>query len=117
MEQLISKRVSVEQLLGKLQQEYSLVGRQDRYVDNVAAIHLANERSLCFCSWTGDRGIAATMSTNATILLCSQELPPEKFPTDGKTFIIVEKPRLAFIELAREFFVREEVDKIFININ
>lgn len=108
MEYLISRPVSVEELLAKLQQDYSLAGRRDRYVDNAAAIHLANESSLCFCSWTGERGIAAAASTDAATILCSPELPTASFPTDQKTFIIVERPRLAFVELAREFFVKEE---------
>lgn len=112
MEYLISRPVNIEELLAKLSQNYSLAGRRDRYVDNVAAIHQANERSLCFCSWTGERGIAAATATGATTILCSPELPTAMFPIDQKTFIVVERPRLAFVELARAFFVKGEEPEI-----
>lgn len=108
MEYLISRPVSVEELLAKLQQEYSVAGQRDRHVDNVAAIHLANERSLCFLTWTGDRGVDAAKSTGAAAILCSPELPVAALHTDQTTFIVVARPRLAFVELAREFFVNAE---------
>ena len=112
MEFAITKRVNIEELLSPLKGQYSLVGRRDRYVDHVAAIHSASDHSLCFCSWIGERAIAAVSSTNATTIVCSPELSLEKFSMDSKTFIVVPNPRLAFVQLARAFFVKEEAPAI-----
>jgi len=112
MEYLISKRVSVDELLDKLQQEYSLVGDRDQFVDNVAAIEFANDQSLCFLTWTGERGIKAAESTAAPVILCSSDLPEEALSQSRKTYIVVNNPRLAFAELEREFFIETPVPTI-----
>ncbi|MDA1129827.1 MAG: UDP-3-O-(3-hydroxymyristoyl)glucosamine N-acyltransferase, partial [Chloroflexi bacterium] len=58
--------------------------------------------------WTGERGIAAAVSTKSAVILCSPELNTDTLATDRQTFIVVARPRLAFVELARAFFVQED---------
>jgi len=89
-------RYNIDDITDVMTQDYTVTGVcREQTVDNIAAIDEANETSLSFCKDT-----SSLEKTKAAIVI----VPTGMVPNTDKTLIIVENPRLAFIEVMTAYF-------------
>jgi len=102
-------KLRTDELTEVITQDYTVVGVCHIYepmVDNVAPIDAANETSLSFC-----KDIDALEKTKAAIVIVSRDVAVDSWVPgkDNKVLIVVENPRLAFIEVMERYFKEEHV--------
>jgi len=83
----------------------NIVGTIERTITHPMPIHEADNNSvITFCSRIGAEGRELINSTNAGVILCSNDLDVSGLNIDEKTLIVVKTPRLTFLRLIQENF-------------
>ncbi len=82
---------------------HEIKGILQRKISNVKSIEEANESSLIWISSLNPEKQILAEKTSAHVIVCDNSIKVESLLRD-KTFIIVEKPRLAFIRIVQKFF-------------
>jgi len=84
----------------------TVIGPTERIITHPAPIQEAqDERAITFSRHGGAKGLQLIQDTKAGVVICKDDPPLGELATSGKTFIIVEKPRLSFLRLVRTLFV------------
>lgn len=96
--------VAVRTLVEALGMPYRIHGSADRQVERAAPIDRADAASVTFCSRAGEAGMALMRETAARVVICSEIEP---LADEGKTFIAVADPRLAFLRVVGRFFAEK----------
>ncbi|MBI0582827.1 MAG: UDP-3-O-(3-hydroxymyristoyl)glucosamine N-acyltransferase [Methanomassiliicoccus sp.] len=80
------------------------MGPKDRSVDGPSPIDTAGERSLTFCNRQGERGSKMLEATAAGIVITGREHEGLCRDLGGRTFVLVDDPRLAFARVLDRYF-------------
>jgi len=84
----------------------AVVGSTERVVTHVAPIHEAQDESaITFCRYSGSEGLQRMRATQAGMVICGDDQSVDELADSGKTFILVDNPRLSFLRLVRALFV------------
>jgi UDP-3-O-[3-hydroxymyristoyl] glucosamine N-acyltransferase len=82
-----------------------VVGPTDRIITSPAPIRQAkDENSITFCVSSRSDALDAIRSTGAGVVLCPEIQLLDASAPDGKTLVVVDHPRLAFIRVMQAFF-------------
>ncbi|HEV7765970.1 MAG TPA: UDP-3-O-(3-hydroxymyristoyl)glucosamine N-acyltransferase [Thermoanaerobaculia bacterium] len=95
--------IAVRTLVEAMEVPYRIYGSADREVERAAPIDRADAASVTFCSRAGEAGVRLMRETGAGVVICSSESAVD----EGKTFIVVDDPRLAFLRVVRRFFAEK----------
>lgn len=79
-----------------------LAGEKEATATGVASIREATASHLTFCSWDGDRAVAAVGQSAASIVLCRRDLRSRVSPHPGQALVFLDNPRMAFVRLAKQ---------------
>ena len=79
-----------------------IIGAPEKQVSYVAPLDQAKQDALTFCVKKGEDAFLPIKNTKAGIIICDPTTPDVDFL--GKTLLLVDKPRLWFIRVFREFF-------------
>lgn len=92
--------IAVRTLVEAMEVPYRIHGSADREVERAAPIDRADAAAVTFCSRAGEVGVRLMRETAAGVVICSSEPAGD----EGKTFIVVDDPRLAFLRVVQRFF-------------
>jgi len=98
------KKITVKELVDSLGLSYKIWGRLDRHVLAPSPIDEGGEESLSFCSKKGDEALEMLRTSQAGVIICSDEVGLSEPDYKDKTLIQVGNPRLAFIRFLQRFF-------------
>ncbi|MFC2056728.1 LpxD N-terminal domain-containing protein [Chloroflexota bacterium] len=104
---MLGNRIGVAELRDSILEACVVLGDMDRYISNVAQIDQASTDSVSFYSGKGDSAISNIRSSNAGVIICSNELQLIEADYRDKTLILVPRPRLAFIKVMQEYFAQK----------
>jgi UDP-3-O-[3-hydroxymyristoyl] glucosamine N-acyltransferase len=79
-------------------------GSATRTVTHPAPLSTATEDALCFCSVVNEKSIAVLISTRAAVVLCPNGAYLDTLGQTGATLLVVDSPRLQYIQLVQKFF-------------
>lgn len=97
-------RVSLKDVLDAIRCEHDVVGRQDVVVERPSPIDAADERAITFCNKSGERGRKLLESTSGGMVIAGREHAEACRATGGRTFVLVDDPRLAFARVMGAYF-------------
>lgn len=98
------KKISVEELCNSVQGTAEILGAVHRYVSIASPINDASEESVSFCSLKAGDALKIIRNSEAGVIICSNELTFAEDDYRDKTLILVSNPRLAFIQMMKEYF-------------
>lgn len=79
-----------------------IIGTPEKQVSYVGPLDQAKQDALTFCVKKREDALLPIKNTKAGIIICDPTTPDVYF--EGKTLLLVDKPRLWFIRVFREFF-------------
>jgi len=88
--------------------DYDILGKEEGCVSNVSPIDSASDTDLAFCSKIGDDAKELLMETKAKTIITdfkNREICEE---IAKKTFILVDRPKLIFGRIVKEYFMDNE---------
>lgn len=88
----------IPSLLLKLEIPHVSTGRE-RCVDSAGALEAANENQLSFCSYSGQKAVAAITSSRAGVVICNSSLASFVRPNPGQLLLFTDNPRLSFVRV------------------
>ena len=88
--------------------DYDILGKEERCVSDVSPIDSASDNDLVFCSKVGDDAKELLMETKAKTIITDFENREICEEIAKKTFILVERPKLIFGRIVKEYFVNKE---------
>lgn len=80
------------------------MGDLDRHVDKPSPVEAAHAGSLAYCSDHSAKALDTIRSSQAGVIICSDQLQFEPDDYQQKTLILVPDPRSALAAVVREFF-------------
>ena len=97
-------KLSVSELLDSMGITFKVLGVKDRYVSSVSRIEEASRECVTFCNQKGAQGLQMVRNSNASIVICYDDLRFTDDDSNDKTLILVPDPRLAFIRIMQAHF-------------
>ena len=101
------KKFSFEKIISLINCDYKIQGfATNNYVTNVKSVSEADEYTLM---WINQRGIdkeKVLNETKANIIICDDSLSLNKIDINKKVLIQVKDPKLVFVQLVSELFVK-----------
>jgi UDP-3-O-[3-hydroxymyristoyl] glucosamine N-acyltransferase len=96
--------IAVGELILALQEENGVLGPMDRIVRSARPIDQADDDSICFCKYKGQRALDMIQHSKARVIVCSSSLEFTKAAIRDKTIIQVSNPRLTYGRLLTRYF-------------
>src|SRR5437868_2802108 len=81
------------------------MGSTERIISRPAPIHEAlDDSALSYCSAGRANALDLIRATRAGVVLCPSDISLEALADTGKTYIVVENPRLSFLRLVNVLY-------------
>jgi UDP-3-O-[3-hydroxymyristoyl] glucosamine N-acyltransferase len=96
--------IVLKDVLDAIRCDHVVMGDRDVTADRPSPIDTADERSITFCNKSGERGRTLLQSTGGGIVITGREHAEACSTIGGRTFIIVDDPRLAFARVLDAHF-------------
>lgn len=96
--------VSLKDVLDAIRCEHEVIGRRDIAVERPSPIEVADQRSITFCNKSGEQGRKLLEGTSGGIVITGREHAEACGSLAGRTFVLVDDPRLAFARVLEAHF-------------
>lgn len=96
--------IALKDVLDAIRCEHIVIGRQDAIVDRPSPIDVADERCVTFCNKSGEKGRRMLEGTAGGIVITGREHAEACTARGGRSFVLVDDPRLAFARVLEAFF-------------
>ncbi len=100
----MEKEYRVDELIVSVSDPLKILGLKDRCVSYPAPIDTSNAYAFTFCSNKDEKALKTIKASNAGVIICSREIHFSEKDYKNKTLILVQNPRLAFIEIIKSNF-------------
>ena len=98
------KKYKISDLIKPITGSVEVLGSKMVIVSSPASINTATHDSFTFCSKKNAQAVELVRNSPAKVIVCSSELSFSSIDYGDKTLILVENPRLAFIEILQCYF-------------
>ncbi len=103
------KKYDVKDIIDCIKDDYNLIGdTEGKYFTNVKPVNEADEDSLVWIKGAKDNKRELLQQTKSKIIICDETLTIEEEFLMEKCFIVVNNPKLVFIRVVENLFVREK---------
>jgi UDP-3-O-[3-hydroxymyristoyl] glucosamine N-acyltransferase len=96
--------ITLDDVLNAIRCQHLVIGGPAK-VERASPLDDADQRSIAFCNKSGERGRSLISSTRAGAVIAGWEHESLCRSLGGRTFILVDDPRLAFARVVEAFFV------------
>ena len=106
-------------LISNIQEIIEVVGDNSKIINEnnfqeiskFKSIDLAENGDMTFCAYSNSNGIEMINKSNATIVLCPQDISLDKI-NSSSSLILVKNPRLSFIKCMKKFATKNKTHEI-----
>jgi UDP-3-O-[3-hydroxymyristoyl] glucosamine N-acyltransferase len=96
--------IPIKQIVDGIQDQCHVLGNLDGNIRNFSPINQADNYSLCFCKEPGEKALDMIKSSQAGVIICSDQLNILPEENRNKTLIQVSNPRLTYSRLLAKYF-------------
>ncbi len=96
----------VDELVSAISEPATLLGSRDQYVSHPAPIDTCKELAFAFLSRKDKEALKTINASCAKAVVCASEINYSEKDYQDKTLILVNNPRLAFIEIIQKYFTK-----------
>lgn len=100
-------KISINELVNSIDMTCKVLGIEDRYVSSISRINDASSECVTFCNKKGAQGLQMVRDSNASVVICHDDLQFTDDDFSNKTLILVQDPRLAFIRIMQAHFAED----------
>jgi UDP-3-O-[3-hydroxymyristoyl] glucosamine N-acyltransferase len=97
--------IRVKQLVDSISEQHIVRGNLHGYVRSALPIDRADEDSISFCRFKGERAQEIIRASRAKVIVCSRELELSETGYEKKTLVQVSNPRLTYSRLLTRYFM------------
>ena len=101
------KEYEIDDLIKPITGSVEVLGSKTVIVSAPSPVNTATQNSFTFCSKKNAQALEVIRNSPAKVVVCSSDLSFSSADYGDKTFILVENPRLAFIEILRYYFAEK----------
>jgi len=103
----IKKRISLKEICDSISEKFEIIGSLETYITTPSQIENSEKESISFCSKKTDDAFKMIRNSKAKIIFCYNGLDFSKEKFVNKTLVLVSKPRLSFIRMMQQHFIKK----------
>lgn len=101
----MNRNFSTSEIYAAIGGEYEVINEKELILTHPAPVDAADEKSITFCNWEGERAAELIRSTASEFVIINKGFDVSVLGAIDKTLVKVDNPRLAFTRLLHELFV------------